>query len=60
MPKRKNKKRKGSKLGSVHHGIAIFYYLLMIISTVSLIIYFMYVRTILDPLLNQIGNVTLP
>jgi len=57
--KKKNKmKRKGSKLGSIHHSLAIFYYILMILGALSLMIYLMYVKDIIDPYLQAIGNST--
>jgi hypothetical protein len=59
MGKKKNKmKRKSSKLGTVHHSLAIFYYLLMIVGAISLMIYLFYIKDIIDPYLQQFVNST--
>lgn len=56
--KKKNKMKRNSKLGTVHHSLAIFYYILMIIGAISLMLYLFYIKELLDPYLQGIGNST--
>ena len=58
--KKSKKKRKGLRLGSVHHSLAAFYYIIMIIMAVSLMLYFVYIKTIIDPWLEFMANSTIP
>ena len=50
--------KRNSKLGSIHHSLAIFYYLLMIVGAISLMMYLMYVKNVIDPYLQQFANST--
>ena len=60
MPKQKKKKKKNSKLGSVHHSFAIFYYGIMIVMALSLMLYFVYIKSVIDPWLDFMSNSTIP
>lgn len=58
--KLKKSKRKGLKIKTVHHSFAIFYYGIMIVMAISLLLYFIYIKSIIDPWLDYMSNSTLP
>lgn len=58
MPKRKRKKN--SRLGSIHHSFAIIYYLIMIGLALFLVVYFTYLKNAIDPWIQYLENATLP
>lgn len=55
MPKRKREKLKGVK-----NSFAIVYYGIMIVMAISLMLYFVYIKSIIDPWLSFMNNSTIP